>query len=303
MTLKTLARESIPPTLSPYEAIGLILRQLAQFEEIEKLHPEDPKAKKWHVTTEDILQAAFGKPNGKNHPNTAQFLSWAGDIVIDMGDYAFEESYQKTLRHRRALLESCVKQLELLAPGQTGAPPAEQKIEASPLDTVLLICDRFHQVASQLAKRRRKLPTLEITEECDITDLFHALLRLRFDDIRPEEWTPSYAGGYSRTDFLLKAERIVIEVKMTRQGLDARMVSEQLIVDVARYRQQAHCESLVCFVYDPSGRSKILGASNETWPSSPATAWMSYAPSGRDLHPFPRENFSWCWNEQHVLRS
>ena len=254
MTLKTLARESIPPTLSPSEAIGLILRQLAQFEEIEKLHPEDPKAKKWHVTTEGILQAAFGKPNGKNHPNTAQFLSWAGDIVIDMGDYAFEESYQKTLRHRRALLESCVKQLELLAPGQTEAPPADQKIEASPLDTVLLICDRFHQVASQLAKRRRKLPPLEITEECDIADLFHALLRLRFDDIRPEEWTPSYAGGYSRTDFLLKAERIVIEVKMTRHGLDARMVSEQLIVDVARYRQQADCESLVCFVYDPSGR-------------------------------------------------
>src|SRR5215831_4794417 len=84
MTLKTPARESIPPTLSPSEAIGLILRQLAQFEEIEKLHPEDPKAKKWHVTTEGILQAAFGKPDGKNHPNTAQFLSWAATVSIKL---------------------------------------------------------------------------------------------------------------------------------------------------------------------------------------------------------------------------
>jgi hypothetical protein len=26
----------------------------------------------------------------------------------------------------------------------------------------------------------------------------------RFDDIRPEEYTPSYAGGSSRIDFLLE---------------------------------------------------------------------------------------------------
>ena len=28
-----------------------------------------------------------------------------------------------------------------------------------------------------------------------------------FDDIRPEEYTPSYAGGSSRIDFLLKDEK------------------------------------------------------------------------------------------------
>jgi hypothetical protein len=66
MTLETPAREYILPTLPPTEAIGLILRQPAQFEEIEKLHPGGPKTKQWHVTTEGILQAAFGKPKASS---------------------------------------------------------------------------------------------------------------------------------------------------------------------------------------------------------------------------------------------
>jgi hypothetical protein len=37
--------------------------------------------------------------------------------------------------------------------------------------------------------------------------------------VRREEWTPSYAGGSAKADFLLKEEGIVIEVKKTRQGL------------------------------------------------------------------------------------
>ena len=40
---------------------------------------------------------------------------------------------------------------------------------------------------------------------------------LYFDDIRAEEWTPSYAGKCARVDFLLKNEKIVIEVKKTRK--------------------------------------------------------------------------------------
>ena len=45
--------------------------------------------------------------------------------------------------------------------------------------------------------------------------LLHALLLLYFDDIRAEEWTPSYAGKSARMDFLLKNEGVVIEVKKT----------------------------------------------------------------------------------------
>jgi DNA-binding sugar fermentation-stimulating protein len=50
----------------------------------------------------------------------------------------------------------------------------------------------------------------------------HALLQLYYDDIRPEEYTPSYAGRASRMDFLLKREKIVVEVKKARSNLRAR---------------------------------------------------------------------------------
>ena len=79
----------------------------------------------------------------------------------------------------------------------------------------------------------------------------HALLRLSFDDIRAEEWTPSYAGKAARMDFLLKQESLVIETKMTREGLGAKEVGEQLIIDIERYRHHPECRTLICFVYDP----------------------------------------------------
>ena len=64
-------------------------------------------------------------------------------------------------------------------------------------------------------------------DEYDVQDLMHAILRLHFDDVRPEEWTPSYAGKSSRIDFLLPGERTIIEVKMTRHGLGQKEVADE----------------------------------------------------------------------------
>lgn len=115
------------------------------------------------------------------------------------------------------------------------------------------ICSRFNLVARQLRSRYNGRPTLEISDEYDVQDLLHTLLRLFFDDIRPEEVTPSYAGGSSRMDFLLRDESIVIEVKKTRNGLGAKEIGSQLIDDIARYKAHPSCSTLVCFVYDPEG--------------------------------------------------
>jgi hypothetical protein len=65
-------------------------------------------------------------------------------------------------------------------------------------------------------------------------------------DIRPEDYTPTHAGGSYRLDFLLKNERIVVEVKMTRSTLTAKKLGEELIVDRERYRKYPHCGTLVC---------------------------------------------------------
>ncbi len=116
------------------------------------------------------------------------------------------------------------------------------------------IFSRFHRVARQMRSRYDKRNTLDVKDEYDVQDLLHALLRLYFDDIRSEEWTPSYAGKSARMDFLLKNEKTVIEVKKTRQGLNDRELGDQLIVDVDRYKVHPDCKKLICFVYDPEGR-------------------------------------------------
>lgn len=116
------------------------------------------------------------------------------------------------------------------------------------------ICTRFHLVACQLRKRHNNRSTIDISDEYDVQDLLHSLLRIFFDDIRPEEWTPSYAGQSSRMDFLLKDESLVIEVKKTRNGLGTKEVGNELIVDIEHYKSHPSCRILVCFIYDPDGR-------------------------------------------------
>lgn len=125
---------------------------------------------------------------------------------------------------------------------------------AEAIKRVERICKRFHQVTRQLRSRHAGRPTLDINDEYDVQDLLHALLKIDFDDIRAEDWAPSYASGATRMDFVLKIEQVVIEVKKTRDGLSDKEVGEQLIVDIAKYQQSADCRTLICFVYDPEGK-------------------------------------------------
>jgi len=126
----------------------------------------------------------------------------------------------------------------------------KSEILRSGLDTVI---EKFHQVAVQIKRRYNDRDTLEINDEYDVQDLFHSLLKLYFKDIRPEEWNPSYAGGSSRSDFLLPDINTIIEVKKTRASMTDRHLGEQLLVDIAKYKKHPQCENLICFVYDPEG--------------------------------------------------
>lgn len=128
-----------------------------------------------------------------------------------------------------------------------------KELEAAALTKVERLLNRFHRVARQLHHRHDDRETLIIRDEYDVQDLLHALLCLFIDDVRPEENTPSCAGGSSRVDFLLKNEKIVIEAKMTNQKLKDKKIGEQLIVDIKRYQSHPDCKTLVCFVYDPNG--------------------------------------------------
>lgn len=121
-------------------------------------------------------------------------------------------------------------------------------------DFVVTLCRRFPLLAKEFAQRHGGREPLILADEYDVQDVLRALLRVHFDDVRPEEWNPSYGGVASRSDLLIKSERLVIETKMTRKNLGQRDVVEELTVDKAQYRSHPDCETLVCFVYDPGRR-------------------------------------------------
>ena len=131
---------------------------------------------------------------------------------------------------------------------------ADSSTDGYPEDSIRNIeklCTRFHLVVRQLRKRYADRDTLDVADEYDVQDLMHAMLRIFFDDIRPEEYTPSYAGKSSRMDFLIKGESIALEVKKARKDLRDKDIGSQLIDDIARYREHPSCKTLICFVYDP----------------------------------------------------
>lgn len=125
--------------------------------------------------------------------------------------------------------------------------------DSEPMAKVVALCRRFSLFAEKLQVRQRGRAPLVVEDEYDVQDLLHGILKLHFDDVRPEEWTPSYAGNSSRIDFLLPRERVVIEAKMTRASLGQKEIANQL-VDVARYAKMPNVDSLVCLVYDPARR-------------------------------------------------
>lgn len=113
------------------------------------------------------------------------------------------------------------------------------------------ILNNFHRVVRQLRNRHKDRTTLEIKDEYDVQDLLHSLLLIHFEDVRPEEYTPSYAGATSRMDFLIKDINTVIETKMTRETLKDKQLGEELIIDIEKYAKHPDCDKLYCFVYDP----------------------------------------------------
>jgi hypothetical protein len=149
------------------------------------------------------------------------------------------------LKNELALAVEYFQVFEQSQARQTGS------IEVQP--ALNLLFRRFHQIARQIRRRHDQRETISVQDEYDVQDLLHALLSIFFEDIRAEEWTPSYAGGSSRMDFLLKEEQAVVEAKMSRKGLSSKTLGDQLIVDIEKYQAHPDCRRLFCFVYVPEG--------------------------------------------------
>jgi hypothetical protein len=134
-------------------------------------------------------------------------------------------------------------------------PPAPDALrDPDPLSLIRKVCQRFHSVVRQLRLRKDYRPTIEVEDEYDLQDLLCALLKVEFDEVATDEWTPPYTGGASRTTLLVNRDQIAIVAKKTGPGLTAKELTDQVLADAAHYRTQGRCSTLFCFVYDPEGR-------------------------------------------------
>lgn len=230
--------------LTKMEAIAKLQQQVDEIRTIKT----GPDFKKWRRDTSVVIEKIFGQETHHIKDFSDAFFSL--DVCLDYSSEAeFIQVFMNGIGNAHAILRSLIREVEDFYENNEIVPTQK--------DSLILIekfCDRFHLVARQLRSRHSERATINIEDEYDVQDLFHALLTLEFDDIRPEEWTPSYAGSASRTDFLLKQDQIVIEIKKTRKELGAKQVGEQLIIDIKRYKSHPDCKALICFVYDPEGR-------------------------------------------------
>lgn len=191
------------------------------------------KCKNWIARAKKLLEDTYGKES---------------DYYIDfnkIADTKWRTNYEKLVQSYKPLFDAAREDIESVLTASINTT------KESSLEWIIGILERFPSFCRQLVERYNGRAKFEINDEYDVQDLVHALLRLNFDDVRDEEASPSYAGASSRQDFLLKKEKIVIEVKKTRKNLDARKISEELLIDMARYREHPDCDTLICFVYDP----------------------------------------------------
>ncbi len=119
------------------------------------------------------------------------------------------------------------------------------------LERVLRIIKRFHLAVLQLNNRREGKVAFTVMDEYDVQDLLSALLNVEFQSVIREDYAPSYAGGASRIDFVLKNEQILIEAKKASRKLKAKEIGDQIIIDIARYAKYPEVKTLVCLIYDP----------------------------------------------------
>ncbi|WP_199914792.1 hypothetical protein [Pseudovibrio sp. Alg231-02] len=210
---------------------------------------QDDKFEAWQHTTKVLIKNVF--PSSDSHIRRFESISYSPMVITTSSPSSIwaearNDGLSQAINTLAAFVDEIVEFWEDIEPQSSTAIP----IQASQ-DPIEMLIDGFHKFARQLRRRHNNRATIKINDEYDVQDALHALLKLFYKDIRNEEWTPSYAGGSARMDFLLKDEKIVIEVKKTRDTLKDKKIGEELLIDIARYKAHHDCNHLICFVYDP----------------------------------------------------
>ena len=180
----------------------------------------------WQSTSLMMLQSLY-----PNHPQTIAFKK----LIDEDKQQAFYATYQS--------------QMGILKAFSKLKPSSPNDIDADLL--LSHIFNNFSRFVHQLRRKRHNGRDCFISDEYDVQDLLHALLRLHFDDVRAEDWTPQNSGSNNRIDFLINDNQTAIEVKYAKDSHKDKQIGDELIIDIAKYSKHPNCKSLYCFVYDP----------------------------------------------------
>ncbi|WP_396048442.1 hypothetical protein [Aeromicrobium sp. UC242_57] len=117
-----------------------------------------------------------------------------------------------------------------------------------------------HAARPLVGPRRKGQTSVIVHDEYDAQDFVHQALRLVYPDTRLEEVVPSFAGASTRTNFPIKVESTVIEVKVTRKGRSEKAIRDEIIVEQRAYGEHPSVKRLIAVVYDLVGNfSNIAG--------------------------------------------
>jgi hypothetical protein len=172
-----------------------------------------------------------------------------------------DDAYRKLVRLRQALTPagaqldaSGVLTWDASVADAVGAPVPEAPGGGPSLGFLIEALRRLPAASRPLVGPRRKgRVRVPVDDEYDVQDLVHLTLKLLYADTRAEDPMPSYAGKSSRTDFFIKAESTVIEVKVTRPGRGERDIRDEIIVDQRAYQTHSGAKRLIAVVYDLAG--------------------------------------------------
>ena len=230
------------------DALAKLRQQIDEIANLKDKETLSGEWTKWRRDTEVAIEKIFGKDtrHSSEFSNIKYSLNYFG---LRVDEAVTRRTFLSGLDLAESILESMHKEVNDYHLDDSNHPEKKDTFE-----TLTHICQCFPAVVKRLRSRHADRPTITISDEYDVQDLFSSLLVLFFDDIRGEEWTPSYAGSSSRMDFLLWEEETVIEIKMTRKGLGDKQVGDQLFIDIKKYQSHPSCKNLFCFVYDPVGK-------------------------------------------------
>ncbi|HEX8318884.1 hypothetical protein [Longimicrobium sp.] len=227
------------------------------------LHALALAAKEYTLRTiKDLFVLAGAQPNWKRDielPAAGQresaFYGWIEGISAEAPSQldSIVGGVLTQMLENQALSQSTRAALQRFATNAPAEPPGEVDFPSDVQRLLDRLITGLRRAEFPLKQRRQGKPIIELLDEYDVQDLLHCLLRPWIKDIRPEEYTPSYALNSTRIDFVLPEHRIALEVKFVRSEAHAKKVGSELIIDVAHYANHPDVDQLWIVVFDPSG--------------------------------------------------